>query len=226
MNIMSSRDRRDSGNALVSFVMAVPLIALLVTFSLNVAKNVNQSVAINAATQESTQVAVKSLNDQGYLGEDAVFAFVNAYVTQENAAEGGSADLNASDQKSHCGTDTVDGAVRTLPYMQITLYSGRATSSNANSSAPASSTPSTGYQASQTVYVEGDDVSAAAASIDKQFNGGQVGGVSGINATSIAVVVYTASPNFFLMPGFPSCQVYRSTASAVEVQSVGDSKSR
>lgn len=186
-----SSDRGDG--VLVTTLIAIPLLLLVMGFSIDLNRSVNVGIAYNSMAQASVETGVKSLDARGSMGNRAVEAFVREYRVQSgNGANGGTAETQAYNSAA-CATAKVEGVERRMPYIVVTLGTERGS----------------GKQVTSTWTVEGNDA------VPTKALGNGVYRV-------ISADVYNSSTNLFGMLGLAPCQVHKSSVSAIAFGSNSD----
>lgn len=204
-NGKDSRIKDKADSVLTTFVLAVPLIALLSGLTIDVSKNIYLKNLYAQQAQSSAEAAVKSIDARGSLGNKAIAKFQEEFELQaaSNANKKTGKNVATSENESYeagaCKDEKVeitldDGKKKkvNVPYYKLTLSTERGEKGEKGVK-------------SKTIEIINGNI------VDKSF------GVQGskdkykvINAD-----VYTASNNIMLgMFGMP-CQVYKSSVSAI-----------
>lgn len=214
-NFIKSRSNRDSrvrdraDSVLTTFILAVPLIALLCGMTIDVSKNIYLKGLYDQQAQTAAEAAVKSIDARGSLGNSAIAKFQKEFELQSGSAANSKTGKNiaTSENETYEGgacerVDITldDGTVKKnvkMPYYRLTLSTERGKSGTK----------------SKTIEIINGNIT------DKTF------GLKGADANKYKVIsadVYTASQNMVLgMAGslFGSddlnCQVYKSSVSAI-----------
>lgn len=191
---MLKKLKSDRGDALVVFLCALPFILLAMGFVINL------SLAASAATdrrdiaQKSVETAVKKINSNGSLGNDAVQAFVTQYRIQSGdskIANKSTGETGAYNTKT-CATGEVNGVKKKMPYMVVKLGTARGTKN---------------VQSSVSWVIEGKS-SAATDKIKQQP-------VGSAKYRVISATVYSTSTNLWGGVGLADCQVHKTEVSAI-----------
>lgn len=139
------RDRADA--VLVTTVLSMIFLCLMMGLSIDVSKNAKLKADQDSQSQQSTQIAVKSVDSRGNLGLPAVQAAVNEYKKQRGTSTYSNALMGSGTYRDEaaafrigdrCATRTIDTSIgkvtdAQMPYMVIRLDADRGLGTTAGS---------------------------------------------------------------------------------------------
>lgn len=130
INYLYKKSKDDKADTLVMFVMALPLIMILMGFSININQSINTGIEYKAIAQTSVETAVKKVNSQGSLTNDSVQTFLNEYRIQsgDSTIASGATSESKAFSSDVCSTAEVEGVERQMPYIIVTLGTERGVS--------------------------------------------------------------------------------------------------
>lgn len=115
----TSDDKDKADGSLVFFLLSVPLLILVISFCINVNKNINVGNTFKSMAQVSAEAGVKESDSQGSLTNDSVAAFLREYRRQASIGD------TKAFHDENCSTMMVDGKMRALPYVVVKLGTAR-----------------------------------------------------------------------------------------------------